>query len=356
MTFLDITYYNNTLRSWLAAVLIAVVSVFILRVLMNTVVHRLDAFARKTKTNLDDFAVDMFKKTKIFFLFLLSLYAASFVLTLPEAAARIITSITIIAIIIQSAIWGSAFISPWSAEYMKKKIAQDDSSAATISVISFIAKVVLWGIAVLLILDNLGIDITALVAGLGVGGIAVALAVQNILGDLLASLSIVLDKPFVIGDFIIVGDYMGCVEHVGLKTSRIRSLSGEQIIFSNTDLLQSRIRNYKRMFERRVVSSLGVTYETLMEKVEAIPQIIKKAVEAQELARFDRAHFKEYGDFALIFEMVYYVKSPDYNIYMDIQQAINLVVFKRFKEEGIVFAYPTQTLYVNKEPSALSVK
>jgi len=193
------------------------------------------------------------------------------------------------------------------------------------------------------------VDVTALVAGLGVGGIAVALAVQNILGDLFASFSIVLDRPFVMGDFIIVGDYMGTVEHVGLKTTRIRSLSGEQLVFSNTDLLGSRIRNYKRMAERRVVFSLGVLYQTSPEQLEKIPQMIREIVEAQTPVRFDRAHFKEYGASSLNFEVVYYILDPDYNRYMDIQQAVNLEIYRRFDEEGIEFAYPTQTLYLRRE-------
>jgi small-conductance mechanosensitive channel len=174
----------------------------------------------------------------------------------------------------------------------------------------------------------------------------VALAAQNILGDLFASLSIVLDKPFVMGDFIIVGSQMGTVEKVGLKTTRVRALSGEQLIFANTDLLQSRIQNFKRMQERRVVFTIGVLYETPREKLAEIPRIIREIVESQDGTRFDRSHFKEFGDFSLNFETVYYVQVPDYNVYMDVQQAINLAMFERLAAEGIEFAYPTQKLYV----------
>jgi small-conductance mechanosensitive channel len=212
----------------------------------------------------------------------------------------------------------------------------------------FVGRLVLWAVVLLLVLDNLGVDVTALVAGLGVGGIAVALAVQNILGDLFASLSIVLDKPFTIGDFLIIDDYLGSVEHIGLKTTRMRSLSGEQLVFSNTDLLKSRIKNYGRMFERRVIFDIGVTYQTPREKLQMIPDIIRSAIEAQEPVRFDRSHFRAYGDFSLSFETVYYVLKPDYNLYMDIQQAINLHIHARFEAEGIEFAYPTQTLFVEK--------
>jgi small-conductance mechanosensitive channel len=201
-------------------------------------------------------------------------------------------------------------------------------------------------IVFLLILDNLGVNITGLVAGLGIGGIAVALAVQNILGDLFASLSIVLDKPFMIGDYVVVDTLSGTVEHIGLKTTRIRSLSGEQLIFSNNDLLKSRIRNYKRMEERRIVFGFGVIYQTPVEKLIRIKKQVAEIIEKQEHARLDRVHFKEYGDSSLNFEVVYFVDDPAYALYMDIQENINLELFRRFTEEGIEFAYPTRTLYV----------
>jgi len=228
---------------------------------------------------------------------------------------------------------------------------QDAASVATITAFGFIGRLFLWTIVLLLILDNLGVDITSLIAGLGIGGIALALAAQNILGDLFASLSIMLDKPFVIGDFIIVDEYMGSIEQIGLKTTHLRSLSGEQLIISNADLLKSRIRNYKRMYERRVVFSLGVIYQTPYDKLKTIPAMVREIIEAQEQTRFDRAHFKEFGNSSLNFEIVYWVKNPDYNVYMDLHQAINMEIFRRFEEEGIVFAYPTQTLYLNREES-----
>jgi len=212
-------------------------------------------------------------------------------------------------------------------------------------------QVLVVGTAAMIGLHNLGIDITALIASLGIGGIAVALAVQNILADLFACLTISFDKPFVIGDFIIVGDLMGTVEHIGLKTTRIRSLSGEQLVFSNNDLLGSRIRNFKRMYERRVVFNFGVVYQTSYDHLAEIPAMVKKVIGAQEQTRFDRAHFKSYGDSSLDFEVVYYVLVPDYNTYMDIQQAINMSLFRQFEKKGIQFAYPTRTLYINQEPS-----
>jgi small-conductance mechanosensitive channel len=233
--------------------------------------------------------------------------------------------------------------------YRKEQAAEDPGLATALGAVGILAQGIIWAIFLLLILQNLGIQITALVTGLGIGGIAVALAVQNVLGDLLASLSIVLDKPFVIGDFVVVGEFSGTVEHVGLKTTRVRSLSGEQLVFSNSDLLGSRIRNFKRMQERRVAFTVGVTYGTGADKLERIPGMIREVVEGRELVRFDRCHFKSYGDFSLNFETVYYVLLPDYTSYMDVQQAINLEIYRRFQDAGIEFAFPTQTIFLAKE-------
>jgi small-conductance mechanosensitive channel len=206
--------------------------------------------------------------------------------------------------------------------------------------------VVVWSIVLLVVLDNLGVKVTTLLAGLGVGGIAVALALQNVLGDVFASLSIILDKPFVIGDYITIGEHQGTVQAIGLKSTRMRSLSGEELIFSNNDLLASRIRNYGRMTERRAVFTIGVTYETPRAKLDKIPGILREAVEAQQKVRFDRSHFKQYGDSAIVFETAYFVLAPEYPVYMDIQQAINFRIHERFEEEGIQFAYPTQTIHL----------
>ena len=267
---------------------------------------------------------------------------------MPTTSRKIINSFVIVTLIIQGGLWASIALQVMIEQYRQKQLDKDPASVTTLNVLNFVGKIILWSIVLLLVLDNLGVNITALVAGLGVGGIAIALAVQTILGDLFASLSIVLDKPFVVGDFLIVGDFLGSVEYVGLKTTRLRSLSGEQLVFSNSDLLNSRIRNYGRMYERRVSFDLGVTYQTARDKLVKIPEIIREAVVTQDNTRFDRSHFKEYGDFALIFESVYYVHGPDYNVYMDIQQAINLHIHERFEQEGIEFAYPTQTVFMHK--------
>jgi small-conductance mechanosensitive channel len=347
---LETSLYNNTIQQWLIAAGIAILSLIVIRILRGIIFHRLRAISEKTATELDDLITDLVYRTKFFLLLAVAIYIGSLALSLPQTMKDVITKVVIIAILAQGAIWGSGLITFWINRYKKQKIEEGDTATATtFTALNFILKLTLWSVIVLLTLDNLGFDVTALVAGLGVGGVAVALAVQSILGDLFASLSIVLDKPFVIGDFIIVDDYLGTVEHIGLKTTRIRSLSGEQLVFSNADLLNSRIRNFKRMFERRVVFTIGVTYQTPLEKLEIIPKIIREIIESKELTRFDRSHFKEYGDFSLNFETVYWVLQPDYNTYMDIHQSINLEIYKRFAEEGIEFAYPTQTLFIQKE-------
>jgi small-conductance mechanosensitive channel len=280
------------------------------------------------------------------FLLIAAVYAGTGFLALP-AASRVIAKLFLIVLLLQVGRLASQAIRAWFDYYRSQQLEKNAEAVTMLSSISFLLRMLLWTFLLLVGLDNFGINITSLVAGLGVGGVAVALAVQNILGDIFASFSIVLDKPFVIGDFIIVGEHMGTVEYVGLKTTRLRSLSGEQLIFANDDLLRSRIRNYKRMFERRVVFGLGVLYQTPPDKLERIPGLLRAIVEAQRPVRFDRAHFKEFGAFSLNFEIVYWVLDPDFNVYMDVQQAVNLAIFKRFAQEGIAFAYPTQTLYLH---------
>ncbi len=210
-----------------------------------------------------------------------------------------------------------------------------------------IAVFAVWIAGVLFLLDNLGFDITAVVAGLGIGGIAVALAAQALLGDLFSYFVILFDKPFEIGDFLIFGDVLGSVERIGVKTTRLRSLSGEQIIISNSDLTGSRVRNYKRMEHRRVVFQIGVVYGTPLEQLKKVPGLIREIVEQDPFATFDRAHFAGYGDWSLIFEVVYNVSSPDYNLHMDIQERVNLGIYEAFDRRGIEFAFPTRTVQLD---------
>lgn len=346
--WLAFEFFNNSLLTWSIGLGITLALLVVFSLARRIIRNSLKRLATATDSGRVFVAADVVAHTKGWFLIVIAAFLGARVLDLPDPVDAVMSRIAVIAFLLQLGLWVLAGLAQVIEHRREERLGTDPGSIAAMDMMHFAARVAVWAIVLLLTLDNLGVNITALVAGLGVGGIAVALAAQTIISDLFASLSIVLDKPFVVGDFLIMGEFLGSVEKVGLKTTRLRSLSGEQLIFSNTDLLNSRIRNYGRMFERRVVFSVGVTYQTPLEKVEAIPGIIRDAIESQEDVRFDRSHFQKYGDFALLFEAVYYVLSSDYAVYMDIQQAINLKIFRRFEAEGIEFAYPTQTLYVNR--------
>ena len=338
--------FSEHLFDWLIAAAVFVIAFAVLRTIVAIVRRRVTRWSERSQSQWNDALSKMIGATRTWFLLIASLYVASLALDLSVHAQAIVRSLVIIALLIQAALWGDVLLDCRLKLYIDRQMETDPAAATTVSMLSFIGKLVLWTLVLLVVLDNVGIDVTALVAGLGIGGVAIALASQNILGDLFSALSIALDKPFVLGDFIIVGDMPGTVEKIGLKTTRIRSLSGEQLVFSNADLLQSRIRNFKRMYERRVLFSIGVTYQTPVEKVEAISGMIREIIESQDEVRFDRAHFKQYGDSALLFETVYFVLNSDYNRYMDIQQNINFALYRKFAGEGIEFAYPTQTIFL----------
>jgi len=348
LNLLSYTLAGNAVKEWLSAVVVAVLVYLLMRIFIRVGVARLALLAQGTTTQWDNAATEALSRTRGLFLIVIALFAGSLVLVLPDRVRHVIYSAASIALIIQGGLWVNLAVLHWLEHEGQRRRRVDPATVTTVSAVAFVGRLVLWSLVVILLLDNLGLDVTALVAGLGVGGIAVALAVQNILGDLFASLSIVLDKPFAVGDFLIIDEHMGAVENVGLKTTRVRSLSGEQLVFSNADLLKSRIRNFGRMFERRVVFKIGVTYQTPRDKLQRIPAMIREAIQRQDKVRFDRSHFQAYGDYALTFETVYYVLSPDYNQYMDIQQAINLEIHEAFEAEGIEFAYPTQTLFLQR--------
>ena len=344
--YLKLEILGNPLQDWLIGLVLALAVLLLLQVMVRAGVARLADFAKRTDTFWDDAITEALSRTHWLFMLIIALFTGSLSLVFPDKLRTAVISTTYIALIFQGGLWLNSIGMYWLKQEGERRRRVDPPTVTMITAMGFVGRLVLWSLVVILLLDNLGIDVTALIAGLGVGGIAIALAVQTILGDLFASMSIVLDKPFAVGDFLIIDTHMGAVEYVGLKTTRIRSLSGEQLVISNTDLLGSRIRNYGRMFERRVVFKLGVTYQTPRDKLKLIPQILREAILEQDKVRFDRAHFQAYGASSLDFEIVYYVLGPDYNLYMDIQQAINLRIHERFEQEGIEFAYPTQTLYV----------
>lgn len=311
---------------------------------------RLRGLASKTDTMWDDLAADMILGARRWFLLVV---AAAFVSSWIEVPVRVLSMIRNLAIIgtfLQIGLWGNLIVRHW---VLGKSVAGGEAAKSSITgykVLGVIARIFVWSIVLLLTLDNLGVNVTGLVAGLGVGGVAVALAVQNILGDIFCSITILLDKPFEVGDVINVGDITGEVVQVGIKTTRIRSIQGHEVVMSNADLVGSRISNFRRMNERRVTSLIGVVYGTPPEKLERVPEIIREIVTTEPLARFDRSHFKAYGSFSLDFETVYFVLDRDIKVSMDVQQKVNLEIYRRFAREGIEFAYPTQTLYVNQVP------
>lgn len=353
MNWMDRMLYGNSAADWLLAFSIAFGTALFLLAMRRLLAQRLKKPTANDSVLLHDVFAALVFSTKKLFLVLAAFGLGAQLLALPVKPAHVVNGVTIIVVLLQIALWTNRGIAVWIARYLREKRESDAASATTVMVLGFLARLVVWAIMLLMILDNLGVNITALVASLGIVGIAAALAVQNILADLFASLSITLDKPFVIGDFIVMDDILGTIEHIGLKTTRIRSLSGEQIVVANADLLKSRIRNFKKMYERRVVFTFGVVYQTPFERLERISAIVRALVEQQPETRFDRAHFKEYGESALVFEVVYFVLNPDFNVHMDVQQAINLAIFRRFQEEGIEFAYPTRTLHVMSASSTV---
>jgi small-conductance mechanosensitive channel len=346
LQYLEHEIFTNPVSLWLLAVAVAIIVLLGAAVTKTFLLARLPERQPGEEMRWRTVLRDLLARTSSLFLFILAVHIGISLLTLPGALTNALFSIFVIALFIQIAVWGDRLVSA-AVDWQLAPWRTRPSMRNALSVIHFLLRVAVWSLALLLIFENLGFDVTALVAGLGIGGVAVALAAQSILGDLFASLAIVLDRPFEVGDFIVFGDdQRGTVERIGIKTTRIRSLSGEQIVCSNSDLLNSRIRNFKRMAERRVLFSIGVTYETPSDKLERIPEMIKEIVEGEERTRFDRSHFESFGESALTFETVYWVLSPDFNVYMDIQQSINFAIVRRFEESGISFAYPTRTLQI----------
>lgn len=349
-TLLSLPIFSNSPMSWLMALAVAS-SALVLLLLLRRAVRRYHRICEGAVTSsFVRIPLQVASRTAMPFFLVLSSYVGAQVLTLGSSSQRVLTSAITIALFWQAGIWAVATASAWLEHKRRRSLSADRAALGSISVIGVIINAVIWALVALLTLDNLGIDITALVAGLGIGGIAVALAVQNIFGDLFASLSITLDRPFVVGDFLIVGDVLGTVESIGIKSTRLRSLDGEQIVMPNSDLLSSRVRNYGRMVERRVLFRTGVTYETPIDALERIPGLIRDIVEGQSDTRFDRSHFAAHGAASLDFETVYYVRSADYNRYMDVQQAINLRLHRELGKLGIEFAYPTQKVFVAPAP------
>ncbi len=345
MNFWDKILFGNLFKDWAIAIGIIVVSFSLIKILKGPVIKKLKKWSLRTVNTFDDFIVVAIEKIVIPFLYFAAIFGAFDYLTfntrtthIIEVAKLFVITYFILSLLTSAIQYGIfTFLEKQENSDIKKKQARS---------LVIILKGVVWILGFVFLINNLGYNVTTIITGLGIGGIAVALAAQAVLGDFFSYFVIFFDRPFEIGDFIIVDDkVIGAIEYIGVKTTRVRAISGEQIVCSNKDLTDSRVHNYKKMLRRRVVFSIGVIYQTTAEQMKKIPGIIKTIIEATENATFDRSHFSAFGDFSMKFETVYYIESPDYNLYMDAQQKIYLEILQAFEKENIEFAYPTQTLF-----------
>ncbi len=340
---------GNIVQDYLIAFLALVVSMFFLKIFKFMVLKKLKRLSAKTRTDTDDLLIKVIDDIKWPFFILLSVFISIQFIRAPVLAENILFYLILVV--------GTYYIVKGIQhfiDYGTKKIIharkqeEEEADTSVVELLSKIFKIILWIIGVFFILSNLGYNITPMIAGLGIGGVAIAFALQNVLSDIFASVSLYLDKPFKPGDFIVVENDMGVVKKIGIKSTRLETLQGQELIMPNKELTETRVNNYKKMEKRRVVFNFGVVYQTPTEKLQKIPVIVNNIINRIELARIDRAHFTKFGDFSLNFEVVYYINTNDYNKYMDVQQEINLAIKEQFEKEGIEMAFPTQTVFINK--------
>ncbi len=344
---LQLNYFGNTLQNYFVAFGILLVTLIFFQILKNRILKKLEVWATKTKTDLDDEIIHTVETIPGMLYFFAALYVSMQFLVLHSVLEKTIEVILVILLIYWATKVVAELIEYGLAKVAKKQDGKREKNT-TYYALSLISKIVLWSTGLLLVLSNLGVNISAFVASLGIGGIAIALALQNILGDIFSSFSLYLDKPFEVGDYISIGEHHGTVKKIGLKTTRIEALQGEEIVISNNELTSSRVRNFKKMKKRRIVFTIGVSYSTAHKTLSKIPNIMKKAISPIKKTVFDRSNFATFGDFSLNFETVYYLESNNYAEYMNTQEKINLAVIEAFEKEKIEIAFPTQTLYVHK--------
>jgi len=342
------TYLHNTVLDYLIALGIILLGFILLAFFKRTILARLKKWTSNTSTSVDNYVVEGVERFGVPALYITTFYIGLNYLYLTNKVQNVLNIALTIAVTVLVLRFISEVILFMLRSYVSKQT-HGEEKVKQLGGLMLLINVMIWFIGLVFLFDNMGYDVTTVIAGLGIGGIAIALAAQNILGDLFNYFVIFFDRPFEVGDYIVVDDKMGTVEYVGIKTTRIKSLSGEQLVFSNSDLTGSRLHNYKRMQRRRVVFKINVTYQTSLKHVKEIPVIIKSIVQAQQQTEFDRSHFSSYADSSLEFETVYYVLSSDYTAYMDTQQAINLRIFEEFQQRGIEFAYPTRMLYLQNQ-------
>lgn len=347
-SLLNKIYFGNTVLDYFIAAGIILGVLLIIRIFRSLVLKKLKKWASATVNAIDDFIVHNIERFVIPVLHVGALYLGLMFLKYPASFRRVIDAVFVV-IFTFFAIRFIALIINYMIRFYWKKKTKADSEPASLKGISTFVSIIVWGIGVVFLLDNLGFKISAVIAGLGIGGIAVALAAQAVLGDFFSYFVIFFDRPFQVGDFISVDDKSGTVESIGIKTTRVSSITGEQLIFPNSNLTNSRIHNHKRMEKRRVSFKLGVEYSTSVELLKEIPAIIRGIIEEIPEAQFDRSHFQAYGESSLIFETVYYIIGSDYNKYMDAQQRIYLNIREAFDMRGIKMAFPSRMLYLNRD-------
>lgn len=340
--FLNQLYWGNTVRAYGLALLLILGGVIVLVLIRFLLARRLSRYAQKTKTDLDDFVLDVMGKNLLPLLYAGLVYFSLKSLSLNTKLAAVLHVAIVVVFVYFAVRLVVAMIEYGLKTYFRKTGKVQTNNA--LRGLMIIVRVLLFTFGLVFLLDNLGYNVATVLTGLGIGGIAIALAAQTILGDLFAYFSILFDRPFEIGDFLIVEDKLGTVVHIGIKTTRINSLSGEELIYSNKKLTETWMHNYARMQKRRAVFGFNVSYDTAPDILEAIPGVVKEIVESQHEIAFDRAHFAAFKESYLYFEVVYYSLSPDYTAYMDKQQAINLGIMRAFEKMGVSFAFPTRTV------------
>jgi len=337
------------ITDYIAAIILFTGLVVLFKIIQVVVLSRLHALSKKTATDIDDVFIEAISGIRAWVYTLIALFIALQLFTLPATVALLFSGIVYFSIV-----WQGIEIVLKFVEYGAQRLLEKDEdgdgeidlgSTTASHMVTLIARIALWAFGIIFVLSNMGIEVTSLIAGLGIGGLAVAFALQGVLSDLFASFSIYLDKPFRIGDYIVLGGDSGIVERIGIKTTRIRTLQGEELVVSNTELTTARVQNFKKMKERRTAMQFGITYETSHDKVKQINGIVERIFGAIDGARLDRVHFTTFADSALLFDVVFYVDSPDYADFLDRQQQFNFELMDKFAELGIEFAYPTQTIY-----------
>lgn len=343
--FLSRSYFNNSVQDYLIAAAGIVVGIILIRLFKKVLLVPFRRFAAKTQTSIDDYLIDGLQRFGLPILNIIIIYVGLSYLSLSEKAEKYIHAAFVVAITYYVVRLVSSTMLLALQAYVRRH-QEGEEKVKQLGGIMLLLNIFIWTIGLLSVFATLGYDVTTVIAGLGIGGIAIALAAQNILGDLFNYLVIFFDRPFEIGDFIVIDDKKGTVEHIGIKTTRLKSLTGEQLILSNSDLTQSRIHNFKRLEKRRISFSLGVAYETPLEQLKEIPEIIRSIITSTKDTTLDRIHFFTFGDYSLKYEIVYFVDTPDYLRYADIQQEINFRIFEAFQKKNIKFAYPSQTIFM----------